>query len=424
MGSCLSAEASRGDEVGRLHRHRYQSCPLPTLDPPAPPPSTLLQLGAAGAPAPKGKMAEMEEAKMEMRLHRVPGRFFLNASTHSASLFSKQGKKGINQDAMLVWENFGLKGDAVLCGVFDGHGPNGHMVAKQVRDSLPLKLKAHWELNSCRTECSNASGNFNPTGISEPINGKHKNNISQNCGEKRYDVFPTLKESFLKAFKLVDKELKVHPYIDCVNSGSTAVTIVKQGQDLVIGNVGDSRAVLGTRDTYGSVIAVQLTEDHKPTLPREAERIRLCKGRVFALPGEAHVARVWLPNSYSPGLAMARAFGDFCLKDFGLISVPEVFYHRITEEDEFVVLASDGLWDVLSNEEVVRIVASAPRSRAAQTLVDTAARAWKTKFPAAKVDDCAVVCLFLRSRSEGNDAHSSIDTQPSTDLTGTSKSGQ
>lgn len=58
---------------------------------------------------------------------------------------------------------------------------------------------------------------------------------------------------------------------------------------------------------------------------------------------EPEVARVWLPNNDSPGLAMARAFGDFCLKDFGLISVPDVYYHHVTERDEFVILATDGV---------------------------------------------------------------------------------
>ena len=75
----------------------------------------------------------------------------------------------------------------------------------------------------------------------------------------------------------------------------------------------------------------------------EAERIRKCRGRVFALQSEPEVARVWLPNNDSPGLAMARAFGDFCLKDFGLISVPEISYLRITKRDEFIVLATDGV---------------------------------------------------------------------------------
>jgi hypothetical protein len=69
----------------------------------------------------------------------------------------------------------------------------------------------------------------------------------------------------------------------------------------------------------------------------------LCKGRVFALHNEPDVKRVWLPDSNAPGLAMARAFGDFCLKDFGLISVPDVSYRRLTEKDEFVVLATDGV---------------------------------------------------------------------------------
>lgn len=64
---------------------------------------------------------------------------------------------------------------------------------------------------------------------------------------------------------------------------------------------------------------------------------------MFALQDEPEVARVWLPTTDSPGLAMARAFGDFCLKDFGLISVPDVYYRRLTERDEFIVLASDGV---------------------------------------------------------------------------------
>jgi serine/threonine protein phosphatase PrpC len=60
------------------------------------------------------------------------------------------------------------------------------------------------------------------------------------------------------------------------------------------------------------------------------------------------VARLWLPNFNSPVLAMARAFGDFCLKDFGLISVPEVTYRQISEKDEFIVLATDGVIKMLS----------------------------------------------------------------------------
>ena len=75
----------------------------------------------------------------------------------------------------------------------------------------------------------------------------------------------------------------------------------------------------------------------------EAERIKRHKGRVFPLPNEPSVHRVWLPNKTTPGLAMARTFGDYCLKDYGVISEPEVTYRRLSLKDEFVVLASDGV---------------------------------------------------------------------------------
>ena len=53
--------------------------------------------------------------------------------------------------------------------------------------------------------------------------------------------------------------------------------------------------------------------------------------------------RVWLPFDNSPGLAMARAFGDFCLKDYGVISVPDVTYRALTDRDKFIILATDGV---------------------------------------------------------------------------------
>jgi len=75
----------------------------------------------------------------------------------------------------------------------------------------------------------------------------------------------------------------------------------------------------------------------------EAERIRMCKGRVFAMKTEPSSQRVWLPNQNIPGLAMSRAFGDFRLKDHGVIAVPEISQHRITSKDQFLVLATDGV---------------------------------------------------------------------------------
>ncbi|XP_047160727.1 probable protein phosphatase 2C 74 isoform X1 [Vigna umbellata] len=386
--------------------------------------SCISEVGAGGSSPPLLSDSNTDGKRRRLRGSssfdfRVPGRMFSNGSSEVASMFCKQGRKGINQDAMLIWENFCSKEDTIFCGVFDGHGPYGHKVAKKVRDSFPLKLNAQWDLH-----------HKNRDGVSDhsSANGSYKSegNGFRLVDEKTYptyheldetDITLTLKESYLKACKLMDKELKMHPDIDCFCSGTTAVTLVKQGLDLVIGNIGDSRAILGTRDHDDSLIAVQLTVDLKPNLPREEERIRLRRGRVFSLHNEPEVARVWLPNSDFPGLAMARAFGDFCLKDFGLISVPDISYHHLTEKDEFVVLATDGIWDVLSNEEVVDIVASAPRSTAARALVESAVQAWRTKYPFCKVDDCAAVCLFFDPDTDfkSNDTKGKLVSEASVD---------
>ncbi|RAL41081.1 hypothetical protein DM860_008779 [Cuscuta australis] len=324
----------------------------------------------------------------ERALHQIPGRLFSNGSSSVASLFTQQGKKGTNQDAMIVWENFCSRAGTIFCGVFDGHGPYGHMVARRVRDSLPLLLNTELEVKSS-ADPTVAMENGGINGNSQPedfLDDDLCDPTEAENNEKFPEIHVPLKRSILKAFKSMDKELKLHPTIDCFCSGSTAVVLVVQGQDIIVGNIGDSRAILATRDKDNSLMAVQLTVDLKPNLPSlslsfflssslpnmktykfrlqsfrnnltygylkfkfflfvsgEAARIQKFKGRVFALQDEPEVARVWLPNSDSPGLAMARAFGDFCLKDFGLISIPDVYYHRITERDEFVVLATDGV---------------------------------------------------------------------------------
>ncbi|XP_073028006.1 probable protein phosphatase 2C 52 isoform X2 [Primulina eburnea] len=329
-------------------------------------------------------------------LSSVPNRIFANGRSHSSCIFTQQGRKGINQDAMIVWEGF-VAEDVTFCGVFDGHGPHGHLVARKVRDTLPLKLSTF--LNSFESKQKASSANccknveFDVVDPAKDTSAKQK-------------VESLWSQAFLKSYKAMDKELRSHPNLDCFCSGSTAVTIVKQGSNLFMGYIGDSRAILGSKDNNDRMVAVQLTVDLKPDLPREAERIKRCKGRVFALQDEPEVQRVWLPFDDAPGLAMARAFGDFCLKEYGVISIPEFSHRILTDEDKFVVLASDGVWDVLSNEEVVEIVSSAPtRSLAARIVVESAAREWKSKYPTSKMDDCAVVCLFLDGKMDSESDH-------------------
>lgn len=141
--------------------------------------------------------------------------FFLGSSTCDA-------RSLILNNFHLPFQNFGARNDTIFCGVFDGHGPNGHMVAKRVRDVLPLKLTSNWE-----------GGEYATSEASCTVSLKQDSKASTVVEEKEghSQIFKTLKDSFLKAFKIMDKELKQHPEIDCFYSGTTAVTLVKQVKD-------------------------------------------------------------------------------------------------------------------------------------------------------------------------------------------------
>lgn len=138
---------------------------------------------------------------------------------------------------MIKFQNFASRTDTVFCGVFDGHGPHGHMVAKRVRDSLPSKLSAHWEV-SLKSEdvlkeiSLNAGASLYPEDASL-ISAADDSRVSIDVEEtgKHPEIFQTLKESFLKAYKVMDRELKSYTNIDCFCSGTTAVTLIKQVLD-------------------------------------------------------------------------------------------------------------------------------------------------------------------------------------------------
>ncbi|KAM8837584.1 protein phosphatase 1bb isoform 1-T1 [Spinachia spinachia] len=132
-------------------------------------------------------------------------------------------------------------------------------------------------------------------------------------------------------------------------SGSTAVCVLLSPSHLYFINCGDSRAVLSRDAKVGFS-----TQDHKPCNPREKERIQNAGGSVM-------IQRV------NGSLAVSRALGDYdykCVDGKGpteqLVSPePEVcVLERAAEGDEFVVLACDGIWDVMSNEELCDFVRS------------------------------------------------------------------
>lgn len=150
----------------------------------------------------------------------------------------------------------------------------------------------------------------------------------------------TPEEAIKEAYRVTDDKI-LEKAGELGRGGSTAVTaILIDGVKLVVANVGDSRAVICKNGK-----AKQLSVDHEPS--REREAIESKGGFISNLPGD--VPRV------DGQLAVARAFGDRSLKKH-LSSEPDVTVETIDEDAEFMILASDGLWKVMSNEEAVNSI--------------------------------------------------------------------
>lgn len=135
------------------------------------------------------------------------------------------------------------------------------------------------------------------------------------------------------------------------------------GNILYIINVGDSRAVLGTYyNRANKWKATQLSIDHKPNNPNESKRIIAQNGRVERFKnefGEEYgVYRVVGRENDStyPEIAISRSIGDEDAKKLGVIYEPDVFKYELNSRDKILIIASDGLWEHLSNEEVINIV--------------------------------------------------------------------
>ncbi|KAK8627022.1 hypothetical protein V6N13_134651 [Hibiscus sabdariffa] len=145
--------------------------------------------------------------------------------------------------------------------------------------------------------------------------------------------------SIPKAYEKTDQAILSHNP-DLGRGGSTAVTaILIDGQKLWVANIGDSRAVLSKKGQ-----AIQMSIDHEPNTERGSIENR--GGFVSNMPGD--VARV------NGQLAVSRAFGDKNLKSH-LRSDPDMKTADINSDTELLILASDGLWKVMSNQEAVDI---------------------------------------------------------------------
>jgi len=194
--------------------------------------------------------------------------------------------------------------------VFDGHG--GSLVAKHASGQLLTDITSAKEFHGCKTA---------------------------------EDLPPAITSGFLT----FDRKTRDLPPIQAGadHSGSTAVSAFVTPTHYVIANCGDSRCVLSRGDGR----AVWASEDHKPTLESERKRIEAAGGSVS-------MRRV------NGDLAVSRALGDYLYKQVATFPQerqqvscePEVTVLKREAKDDYLILACDGIWDVMTNEDCVQFV--------------------------------------------------------------------
>lgn len=244
-------------------------------------------------------------------------------------------------------------------GVFDGHG--GSQVAKFCAERMHEVVAEEWD--------------------QETVNGFE--------WRRRWEA------AFSNSFERADNEV-LQQAVAAETVGSTAVVAVLSGCQIILSNCGDSRAVL-CRGTE----TIPLTVDQKPDREDELMRIEGEGGKVINWYG----ARVF------GVLAMSRAIGDWYLRPW-IIPVPEITFMTRSEEDDCLILASDGLWDVMSNDEVGELARRLLRRRrrsmmndeipAAQAVADALT---EIAYGRNSSDNISIIVVDLKSKKKRHPRH-------------------
>lgn len=283
-------------------------------------------------------------------------------TTHVVKKVNGVSKKGYapynpkknNQDSMCCEED--PKTGALFLATLDGHGEAGDKVSQHFTKRLPKEIFAHkaWPENPGKAMC---------------------------------EVLARLEDIVIK-----------DPSIDTEFSGTTAVLASVIGDVLTVCNVGDSRIICASKGKDDKSLRVEsVSKDHKPDDPPEKARIVRAGGRVFAVQYDDGVdgpARVWLGHMDIPGLAMSRSLGDTIAHTAGVSSEPEIFTRKLTEDDKFLVLATDGLWEFITNEEVAAMtVKHTDPLKACGEMAADAYKRWMKEEGV--VDDTTIIVAYL-----------------------------
>lgn len=233
-----------------------------------------------------------------------------------------------------------MSSSGINCGAAGMQGFRVNMEDTHILTDLP-KLKDHTLLAIFDGHGGSSSAEFAEKNLVEFL--ENTSEYKRYTKEKDLHNVELLGQAIRQAFLDVDNALWD---VNTSESGCTAVVAVMTPHYIICANAGDSRCVLGTRSNT-TELTKPLSQDHKPTVEGERKRIENANGKVIY-------------NRVDGDLAVSRALGDFGFKKRGVAAekqkvscVPDITVHSSTAEDDVLILACDGVWDVMSSEDCV-----------------------------------------------------------------------
>ena len=258
-------------------------------------------------------------------------------------LSAMQGWRVGMEDAHTAMISLPQNHEISFWGVFDGHA--GSATSSYCAKNLLDNVMANTDSSSGGNASVDSAGGVSSNNSSSSSNGISVENLQRG-----------LRNGFLKLDQILYslrtmQEQSNGSYNDSERidkSGTTAVVVVVTPTHIIFGNCGDSRGILCREAEVAFA-----TEDHKPFKPKERQRIERAGGSVV-------LQRV------NGSLAVSRALGDFeykCNNELSqldqLVSPePDVISIKRNSKDEFIVLACDGIWDVMNNTDVANFIRS------------------------------------------------------------------
>jgi len=196
---------------------------------------------------------------------------------------------------------------------------------------------------------------------------------------KKWNTKEVVSKKFAEMFKSIQRKMYKEPD-NYEQSGTCVISSLIIDKNCFVINLGDSRCVIGSRSGENKY-AIQMSKDHKPNDPEEETRIKKSRGEVTNYRDYNYGPyRIYKEGENVPGLAVSRSLGDLTGHEVGVGETPEISLKSIDPQDEFVLVGSDGVFDVINSAEIVGFVfeklEKIDKNRIADEVVDECRKRW------------------------------------------------